>query len=89
VADMEVGRRRVEAELDPQPVAALQARAKVVFDVDLHRPLAQALKKRSAHATSLGDLTWTEVDLRVGREQRREQSQDRPVDRVHELDHEQ
>jgi len=69
VADVEVRRGRVETELDPQPVAAVQARAKVVFDVDLHRALAQALEKLSAHATSLGDLPWTEVDLRVGREE--------------------
>ena len=80
---------RIEAELYAQPVAAFEARPKVVFHVDLHRPLAQALEELATHGFGLGiDRPWTEVDLRVSRQQRLEQGEDRPVDRIDQLDHE-
>jgi hypothetical protein len=44
--------RWVEPELDAKPVATLEPRAQVIFDVDLHRPLAQALEEIVAHVVS-------------------------------------
>ena len=80
---------RIESELYAQPVAAFEACPQVVFHVDLHRPLAQALEELATHGFGLGiDRPWTEVDLRVSRQQRLEQGEDRPVDRIDELDHE-
>jgi len=52
VADVQVRRRRVEAQLYPQLVAPLQAGAQVVFDFDLDRPLAQAPEKIRAHTNA-------------------------------------
>src|SRR6202011_3432687 len=50
MADVKVGRGRVEAELHAQQISAHQALAQVVLDVDLDRPLTQALEKLPAHA---------------------------------------
>jgi len=41
VADVQIRRGRVEAQLHAQPVAALETRAQVLLDVDLDRALAQ------------------------------------------------
>ncbi len=49
VADVEVGRSRVEAELHTQGLAARQAGPQMVFHVDLDRPLPQALEECPAH----------------------------------------
>jgi hypothetical protein len=40
-----VRRGRVEAELDPELVSALQPRLQMLRDMDLNRPLLQALEK--------------------------------------------
>ena len=50
MAYVQVGRGRVEAELDPQRISAQQALTQMVLDVDLDRPLTQALEKLPAHA---------------------------------------
>jgi hypothetical protein len=40
VTDVEVGRGRVETQLDAQPIAALEPSSQVIRDVDLDGPLA-------------------------------------------------
>ena len=54
MTDMEVGGRGIEAKLHAQLVAALEARAKVVLDMDLNRPLPQAIEKRARHDAAMG-----------------------------------
>ena len=49
VTDVKVGRRRVEPELDAKLLASVEPRAQMIFDVDLHRPLAQALEELRRH----------------------------------------
>ena len=46
VTDVNVRRRRVEAELDAQVVAALEPRTQMVLDVDLDCALAQVFEER-------------------------------------------
>lgn len=46
VSDVDVRRRRVQAELDPQVVAALEPRTQMVLDVDLYCALAQVFEER-------------------------------------------
>src|SRR5207253_9678743 len=89
VAYMQVGSRGIEPQLHAQLVATLEACPKVIVDVDLHRSLVQALEEFSAQAWNLGNGRRTEVDLGVGGQQRLEEGDDRPVGRIHELDHEQ
>jgi len=50
VADVQVGCSRIEAKLHAQRVTPVfcQAGAQVIFDVDLHRPLTQALEELRA-----------------------------------------
>ena len=48
VPHMKVRSGRIETQLHAQPVAALEAPAQVVLDVDLHCPLAQAFEKLAA-----------------------------------------
>ena len=90
MADVQVGSGRIESQLHAEPVAALEPCAQVIFDVDLHRPLAQSLEELPTHGFGLViDHPWTEKDLRIWRQKRLEQREHRPVDRVDEIDHEQ
>jgi len=49
VPDVQVGRGRIQAELDAQPVPPFEALAQVISNVDPHGALAQALEKLPAH----------------------------------------
>src|ERR1700687_3214140 len=86
VADVQIGGRRVESELDPQLLTAPKPRFKMLRDMDLYRPLAQALQQLRAHRrclTSRLGVDWagTEVDLRIGGQRGREETDDRLLDR--------
>ena len=67
VADVEVGRGGVQAELDPQPLSSLEAGAQMVLDVDLDRAFAQPGEESGAQdATRLLGLSalWSAADSR-------------------------
>jgi hypothetical protein len=52
MADMYVRRGRVQAQLDPQLVAPPQAGLQMLRDMDLDRPLLQALKELAAQGVA-------------------------------------
>ena len=88
---MKIWRRGIQAKLHAQLVAALEARAQVIFDMDLHCPLPQELEQLLAQFANLSlgvDRSWAEVDLGVAGQQRLKESEDGLVDRVDEVDHE-
>jgi len=73
MADVQVGSGRIESQFHAEPVAALEPCAQVIFDVDLHRPLAQSLEELPTHGFGLViDHPWTEKDLRIWRQKRLE-----------------
>ena len=49
VTHVEIWRRRVESQLDLQPVPAFQSSLEVIGDMNLHRPLAKALEELCRH----------------------------------------
>jgi len=49
--DVEVRGGWVQSQLHTHPVAALETCAKVILDMDLHRPLAEALEELATHIT--------------------------------------
>ena len=51
---MEVRCGRIQAKLHSQLVSALEPRAQVLLDVDLYRPLAQAIEQLAAQLTGPG-----------------------------------
>ncbi len=59
MTDMKIGRRRIKPELDAQLVTALKPLAEMVGDVDLDRPLPQALEQPAAHAAAMGLRDWS------------------------------
>ena len=50
MTDVQVGRCRIEAELHAELIPNLKPIAQMLLDVDLDRPLAQALEELPAHA---------------------------------------
>jgi hypothetical protein len=54
MADVKVRSGRVETELDPELVAALQPCAQMLLDVYLDRPAAQPVEKVAAQLTGPG-----------------------------------
>ena len=54
MADVDVGRGRIEPELDPQLVAALEARLQVFRDVNFDCPLAQEVEELPAQRSAKG-----------------------------------
>src|SRR5258708_23946043 len=81
VTNVQVRRRRVEPELDPELVSTLQSSIEVLGDMDFNRPLLQALEELPAHL--LVDWVAAEIDLWIGRQRRLEQGDDRTLDRSH------
>ena len=85
VPNVKIGGGGIKSELDPNLVAAIQSRAEVIRNVDLHRPLAQALEELRAHEEmGLADQARREVDLWVAGQDRSEDADDRLADASYE-----
>jgi hypothetical protein len=52
VTDVQIRRRGVKSQLDPQLVSPLESSLQVLRDVDLNRPLAQAIEEFATHGVT-------------------------------------